>query len=472
MESLESPRTNGMTGGMGDGDSDRLMGWKAIGSFVGRDVRTARRWEAERGMPVHRVPGSGGASVWADSAALRVWLAGDAQAPSVSLADAPPTRRPLTRWMLVAAMLAIAAAALIGWNVRADWAGHMPGQSAPFGTDKAANAAFQAASYAMNTRSVVGLTDAARQFDQLSRAHPGNAAALVGLAETNLLLREFNALPDEIAYRRAALAARQALAIEPRSPGGLRALAFVRYWSDGESAEAFDLFRRAIAVDPSVAQSWHWYGTALAGDGRFAEALAALDRARMLNPGSSAITADAAYVRYMSGDRRSAIESLKRVTAIDPTFSGARRYLAAINLVERDDAGFLAEGVIAARLTGDIAQARMMATASASYRAGGRAAMLAALIGWAERAVDHDGGARDFRRANERGRGTPRGRPALAGARRLAARARDQVAKRRSGVRPISGRPRLPTLFRPALTAPVRRHVRICPHPIRTRHAA
>ena len=377
---------------MRDGDGDRLMGWKAIGNYVGRDARTARRWEAERGLPVHRVPGGGGASVWADSEALRLWLAGDGAEPPTTPPIASPTRLSLRRWVTAAIAAAIALTALAVWNGRAGRSDPVAARSAPYGPDKAANAIYQAASYAMNTRSVVGLTDAARQFGELARRHPRNAAAFVGLAETNLLLREFNALPDEVAYRRAVLAAQQALAIRPRSPGGLRSLAFVRYWSDGDSVVAFDLFRRAIAGDPSDAQSYHWYGTALFGEGRFADALAALDRARTLNPGSSAIATDAAYVRYLAGDRAAGIASLKRVTAIDPDFSGAHRYLAAIDLVERDDAGFLDEGATSARLTGDAAQGRMIAAAAAAYRAGGREAMLAALIGWAEHAFEHDGG--------------------------------------------------------------------------------
>ena len=244
----------------------------------------------------------------------------------------------------------------------------------------------------MNTRSAAGLSDAVRQFSRLASLHPHNAAAFTGLAETNLLLREFKALPDEVAYRRAALAAQRALAIDPRSPGGLRSLAFIKYWSDGDHAEAFDLFRRSIAEAPNDAQTHHWYGTALFGDGRFKDALAALDQAQTLNAGSSAIASDEAYVRYLSGDRAAAIASLKRIILIDPEFSGARRYLAAIDLVEHDDAGFLEQGAASARLTHDPAQANMIATAANAYRAGGRDAMMASLVAWAEQAFEDDGG--------------------------------------------------------------------------------
>jgi hypothetical protein len=43
----------------------RLDGWKMIAAYLRRDERTARRWAAESGLPVHRIPGSGRGSVYA-----------------------------------------------------------------------------------------------------------------------------------------------------------------------------------------------------------------------------------------------------------------------------------------------------------------------------------------------------------------------------------------------------------------------
>ena len=38
-------------------DAQRIVSWKAIAAFFERDERTVKRWERERGLPVHRVPG-------------------------------------------------------------------------------------------------------------------------------------------------------------------------------------------------------------------------------------------------------------------------------------------------------------------------------------------------------------------------------------------------------------------------------
>jgi TolB-like protein len=51
----------------------RIDGWKAIGRFVGREVRTAQRWTHARGLPVRHVAGSDG-SVFAWAHELRAWL--------------------------------------------------------------------------------------------------------------------------------------------------------------------------------------------------------------------------------------------------------------------------------------------------------------------------------------------------------------------------------------------------------------
>jgi TolB-like protein/lipoprotein NlpI len=56
------------------GQREKLISWKEIAAYLGRDVRTARRWNAERGLPVYRVPGGKGASVFAYSDELEVWL--------------------------------------------------------------------------------------------------------------------------------------------------------------------------------------------------------------------------------------------------------------------------------------------------------------------------------------------------------------------------------------------------------------
>jgi hypothetical protein len=53
---------------------DILNGWKEIGGYVCRDIRTVERWEKQRGLPVRRVPGAGRATVYALISELDEWL--------------------------------------------------------------------------------------------------------------------------------------------------------------------------------------------------------------------------------------------------------------------------------------------------------------------------------------------------------------------------------------------------------------
>ena len=52
----------------------RLDGWKDIAAYLGKVERTVKRWDADRGLPTHRVPGGGRASVYAYTRELDEWL--------------------------------------------------------------------------------------------------------------------------------------------------------------------------------------------------------------------------------------------------------------------------------------------------------------------------------------------------------------------------------------------------------------
>jgi hypothetical protein len=54
----------------------RLDSWKEIAEHLNRDVRTVVRWEKERGLPVHRIPGAKRSGVYAWPSELDLWLQG------------------------------------------------------------------------------------------------------------------------------------------------------------------------------------------------------------------------------------------------------------------------------------------------------------------------------------------------------------------------------------------------------------
>lgn len=55
----------------------RLDSWKEISAYLGKNQRTAMRWETERGLPVRRPPGNARAAVFAYSDEIDDWLSKD-----------------------------------------------------------------------------------------------------------------------------------------------------------------------------------------------------------------------------------------------------------------------------------------------------------------------------------------------------------------------------------------------------------
>jgi hypothetical protein len=62
-----------LSGSPGPPPSRRLDGWKEIAAHLGRGVRTVQRWEADLGMPVHRMVTGRGETVYAFAGELNKW---------------------------------------------------------------------------------------------------------------------------------------------------------------------------------------------------------------------------------------------------------------------------------------------------------------------------------------------------------------------------------------------------------------
>src|SRR6266404_4911437 len=82
----------------------RLESWKEIGAYLQRNAVTARRWEKEEGLPVHRHSHKSRSSVYAYPSEIDAWRA------SRKVAAEPPPPMPLWRSLLAPARpLALAA---------------------------------------------------------------------------------------------------------------------------------------------------------------------------------------------------------------------------------------------------------------------------------------------------------------------------------------------------------------------------
>ncbi|MBI4264540.1 MAG: hypothetical protein HY657_09205 [Acidobacteria bacterium] len=71
-----------------DGSNDRLDSWKEIAKYLGRDRTTVMRWERTAALPIRRVQGGKGRSVFAYKAEIDRWLAAQPVLPDGTIEPA------------------------------------------------------------------------------------------------------------------------------------------------------------------------------------------------------------------------------------------------------------------------------------------------------------------------------------------------------------------------------------------------
>jgi tetratricopeptide (TPR) repeat protein len=360
-------------GGGSEGRRDRLKSWKEIAAFFGADERTAKRWEAKRGLPVHRIPGGAKATVYAEVAELELWLKGN-PAP----APAPRPRRRL--WLAggMAALLVVAG----GTVLLLSGGGGAPTPAAAHHQPSAEVAdLYLQGRYNVERRSPESLNRAVQLFGEAIRRDPVYAQAYAGLASAWLLVREYAGVPDAVAYPRARTAARRAIALDGGLADAHAALAFVTFFYDLDFNSGLAEFDRAVALDQASATAHHWYASALFHAGRVRDALVQIDAAQRLEPQSQSILADKALILFHAGRSQDALALLRQLEAADPAYLSPHSYLAGIHLTQRDYPAYLREEGIAARLVGDRDRIATNDEAARAFSRGGASAMFAAMIG-------------------------------------------------------------------------------------------
>ncbi|HEY3587940.1 MAG TPA: tetratricopeptide repeat protein [Myxococcaceae bacterium] len=338
---------------------ERLDSWKEIAAYFRRDPRTVKRWEKERALPVHRIPGKGRSGVYAYADELRRWLEHhpvDAEAPmdaqlTAEAENAPVERSPSARRpVALLALLLLGIAGMLWVSGTARRSRHVPGGRA---TDPEIAQAYLECRYAWSKRSPDRLHEAVDCFNRLIERADRFAPAYAGLADTYNLLREYSLMRDSDAFPRAIAAARKAVELDPDSSLGHRALAFAAFnWSfDVPTAE--QEFRTAIALDPQDAEAHHWFATSLMLLGRYVEALEEIGRAQELEPTSSSIVADRAFILYAAGQQEEALKLASRLARTEPALISPHHYLAEMYFNRGEYQRYLEESRRFAELRGD-----------------------------------------------------------------------------------------------------------------------
>ncbi len=384
----------------------RLDTWKEIGAFFGRDERTVKRWEDQRGLPVHRVPGSGRGSVYAYASELSEWLktadtrvsvtatveeagaepetaeipAAEEAVTSPEISESLPLeeKRSKRPWMFVAAGIVLAGILGGFWIYKTGGASATKAKASA--VDPQAQELYLRGIYYWHKRTPEGLTQAVDYFTQAIVRDPNYAPAYVGLADCYNLLREYTKMPPDQAYPRAKAAAERAIALDDSLSGAHSSLAFVDFYWSWDAKDAEREFKRSIELDPNSVVAHHWYATFLLHMGRFQEALEQIEIAQKLDPSSISALADkGAILDYTSG-RADAIKLEKELETSDPSFLSPHGYLAGLYFHDKNYAAHIQELKKYAELIKDEGLASVADAGEKGLAAGGREGMLKAMI--------------------------------------------------------------------------------------------
>jgi tetratricopeptide (TPR) repeat protein len=382
-------------------EAQRLDSWKEIAAFFGRDERTVKRWEKERGLPIHRLPGAARSPVFAYPEELARWsgapgaaeavvgvaAAEPAQQPEPTPAPTSPRSRPFPlvkspqiRWIIALAAVLVSIAALIVWREL-----RTPAQHAAHVPNREAEQLYLSGRYYWNRRTPEDLNKAVDSFTQAIVKDPAYAQAYAGLADVYNLLSEYSSMPYQEAFTRAIPASRRAVELDDSLAGAHCSLAFASFYGAWDRRTAEHEFKRALDLDPKYVTAHHWFATTLMTMGKFQDALREIERAQQLDPPSISILADKGLILWYAGRKNDALALLKQIAASEPSFVSTHRYLAAIYLLEKDDSNFLSEASKLAMLSYDGPGTEVADEAAKGFAASGRRGMLTSMLEVQER---------------------------------------------------------------------------------------
>ena len=152
--------------------------------------------------------------------------------------------------------------------------------------------------HAWNKRTPDGLRKSVRLFQEAIDRDPTVALAYAGLADSYVVLNDYNAAGPREAYPKAKAAAQKALDIDPSLVEPRTTVAYVLANYEWNYAEAEREYRRAIEQNANYPTAHQWYGELLYHMKRFRESEKELERAVELDPLAPVIISELAFLKY------------------------------------------------------------------------------------------------------------------------------------------------------------------------------
>ena len=298
---------------IGDGSekqSPRLIGWKRIAGHLGCSERTARRWEAEERLPVHRQVHESKSTVFAYGEELDAWiqtrqLAGSSAPDPSSVTTVPISRQTGRRFWMAAASLVL----LAGLSVGAFFLWNLPGKNVETGAltkltdDPVALDLYQRGRALWHQRGEEGNRRAILLLEQAVEQDPHFAEAWSALASAWATFPNYaDDLPISQTTSEALLAAHRALELDP-TLSEPRTLMSEIAAERGEWLRAREIYEEAIRADPGNMTVLVWYAGFYRNVGQITKSLELTSRVLAVEPSSPTALSEHAMNTFFMRDK-------------------------------------------------------------------------------------------------------------------------------------------------------------------------
>ncbi len=188
----------------------------------------------------------------------------------------------------------------------------------------------------------MGLPKAVAWFDRAIARDPKCARAWAGKAFAYRSMAMVSDRPPAQAFSLARDSVANALRIDPASAEAYVSLGVIQFWYDWDWVAAETSLRKAIALDPNLAEAHYALAHLLHNIGRNEEGLAHARRAMSLNPLSPLINTIASSFLATAGEVQEASRRIEGVLELDPGFWVALYWKAQLDARNGDMAGAVA----------------------------------------------------------------------------------------------------------------------------------
>ncbi|MCD9188447.1 MAG: protein kinase [Pyrinomonadaceae bacterium] len=187
------------------------------------------------------------------------------------------------------------------------------------------------------------INNARDAFYEAIEKDPNYARAYTGLAYVYNVSQSFNyqTLHPTESVKLAKDNAEKAISIDENLCEAHAVLGAILYRFESKWAEAENEFRRAIELDPDVAQTYYWYSELLAATGRYDEALAIGRKAVELEPSSPINYLNIGRILYFARRFDDSEKQLSAALKKFPKFAGFRNILGLVYIQQQKTADAL-----------------------------------------------------------------------------------------------------------------------------------